>query len=171
MMMSSRSRWYVAQTQPNAENKAAAHLGRQGFVTYLPRYLKRRCHARRVEIVPAPLFPRYLFVEIDTAVQRWRSIYSTLGVSQLVGHGDIPTPVSDLVLAALRSREDAEGFIKLDSRPSFRVGDKIQVLAGVFADCFGLYEGMKHCDRVAILLDLLGRKVRVTVDAENVTAA
>ena len=83
-MMLGQPRWYVAHTQPHAENKAAVHLGRQGFVTYLPRYLKRRRHARRVDVVSAPLFPRYLFVQIDTAVQRWRSIYSTFGVSQLV---------------------------------------------------------------------------------------
>ncbi len=170
-MMAGQSRWYVAQTQPNAENKAVAHLGRQGFGTYLPRYLKRRRHARRVEIVSAPLFPRYLFVEIDTAIQRWRSIYSTLGISQLVGHGDVPTPVSDHVVSVLKSREDAEGFIKLDNRLALRVGDKIQVLDGVFADCLGLYEGMRDCDRVAILLDLLGRKVRVTVDAMSVAVA
>ncbi|HEU4660471.1 MAG TPA: transcription termination/antitermination NusG family protein, partial [Pseudolabrys sp.] len=27
-------RWYVVQSQPNAENKAVAHLNRQGFETY-----------------------------------------------------------------------------------------------------------------------------------------
>jgi len=170
-MISSRPHWYVAQTQPNAENKAVINLGRQGFVTYLPRYLKRRRHARRSEIVPAPLFPRYLFVQIDVAMQRWRSIYSTFGVSQLIGHSDTPTPVSDHVITTLRLREDEAGYIQLEHRPAFRVGDKIQVLDGVFADCLGLYEGMKDSDRVAILLDLLGRKVRVVVDVESVTAA
>ena len=59
-------RWYVVRTQPHSENKASAHLGRQGFETYLPRYLKRRRHARRVETVQAALFPCYLFVAIDT---------------------------------------------------------------------------------------------------------
>ena len=161
----------LRSTQPNAENKAAVHLGRQGFVTYLPRYFKRRRHARRVEVVSAPLFPRYLFVQIDIAVQRWRSIYSTVGVSQLVGHSDTPTPVSEQVVTTLKSREDAAGNIHLDHKPVFRVGDKIHVLDGVFADCLGLYEGMKDSDRVAILLDLLGRKVRVVVDVASVTAA
>ncbi len=170
-MMSNQPRWYVAQTHPNAENKAVAHLGRQGFVTYLPRYLKRRRHARRVDVVSAPLFPRYLFVEIDTAIQRWRSIYSTVGVSQLVGAGDAPTPVSDQVVRMLKKREDEAGFVRLDQRPLFRVGDKIRVLEGVFYDCLGLYEGMSDRDRVTILLDLFGRKVRVLVDAECVTAA
>jgi len=169
--MSNTSHWYVAQTQPNAESKAVAHLGRQGFLTYLPRYLKRRRHARRVDVIPVPLFPRYLFVEIDIAVQRWRSIYSTVGVSQLVCTGDTPTPVSDQVVTMLKARENAEGFIHLDHRPLFRLGDKIRVLEGVFRDCFGLYDGMSDRDRVTILLDLLGRKVRVLVDAEAVAAA
>jgi transcriptional antiterminator RfaH len=145
-MMSNQPRWYVAQTHPNAENKAVTHLGRQGFVTYLPQYLKRRRHARRVDVVPAPLFPRYLFIKIDTTIQRWRSIYSTVGVSQLVGSGDAPTPVSDQVVRMLKTREDEAGFIHLDHRSLFRVGDKIRVLEGVFCDCLGLYDGMSDRD-------------------------
>ncbi len=35
---------------------------------------------------------------------------------------------------------------------------------GAFADCLDLYEGMRDGDRIAILLDLLGCKIRVTVD-------
>jgi transcriptional antiterminator RfaH len=169
--MTSAQRWYVVQSQPNAESKAIAHLERQGFATYLPRYLKRRRHARRVEIVPAPLFPRYLFVGIDLTVQRWRSIFSTVGVSQLVCNGNQPTAIADQIVDSLRAREDAGGFVRLDHRPSFRSGDKIRILDGVFADCLGLYAGMKDSDRVAILLDLLGRKVRVTVDVDSVAAA
>src|SRR6202795_1652757 len=170
-MNSSQRQWYVVQTQANAENKVVAHLARQGFATYLPRYLKRRRHARRVDVVAAPLFPRYLFVEIDMAVQRWRSIYATVGVSRLVCTGDVPTPRPGLVVRMLKDREDAAGFIHLDRKPQFRVGDKIRVLDGLFSDCLGLYDGMPDRDRVAVLLDLLGRKVRVLLNAEAVTAA
>ena len=163
-------RWFVVQTQPNAEHKAVAHLNRQGFTTYLPRYLKRRRHARRVDMVAAPLFPRYLFVSIDLSVQRWRSIFSTVGVSRIVCNGETPTAVSNQVIDSLRAREH-DGLVKLDLRPSFRIGDKVRLLDGAFADCLGLYEGLKDGDRVALLLDLLGRKVRVTVDTGSVVAA
>ena len=166
--MSSGQRWYVVQSQPNAERKAVTHLARQGFVTYLPMYQKRRRHARRVEVVAAPIFPRYFFVAIDMMVQRWRSIYSTIGVSRLVCAGDAPLPVEERILATLKEREDESGFVKLDLKPRFRIGDKLRVLEGVFTDCLGLYDGMLDRDRVAILLDLLGRKVRVMVDAEGV---
>jgi transcriptional antiterminator RfaH len=71
----------------------------------------------------------------------------------------------------LKQREDDAGFVKLDHRPFFRTGQKIRVLEGVFTDCLGLYEGMPDRDRVAVLLDLLGRKVRVLLDVETVAAA
>ena len=164
-------RWFVAHTHPHSEGKATAHLNRQGFEIYLPRYLKRRRHARRIETVAAPLFPRYLFVAIDLNAQRWRSIYSTIGISRLVCNGDDPTPVPAGVVEALKGREDTNGFIKLDSRPRFRAGDKIRVLEGAFSSCLGLFEGMAERERIAILLDLLGRKVRVVMDADLVAAA
>src|SRR6201987_5144494 len=104
-------RWFVAQTHSPAEAKATAHLNRQGFEIYFPRYLKRRRHARRIETVAAPLFPRYLFVAIDLNIQRWRSIQSTIGVTHLVCNGDEPATVSNGVIEQLRGREDERGFI------------------------------------------------------------
>jgi len=164
-------RWFVVHTQPHAEAKATLHLHRQGFEIYFPRYLKRRRHARKIETVAAPLFPRYVFVAVDISAQRWRSIYSTVGVARLVCNGDEPTAVPDGIVEALRSREDDGGFIKLAYRPPFRPGEKVRVLDGAFSSCLGLFEGMAERERIAILLDLLGRKVRVVLDADLVAAA
>ncbi len=164
-------RWYVAQTHSRAERKAAEHLSRQGFPTYLPCYLKRRRHARRVETISAPLFPRYLFVAVDMATQRWRSIQSTIGVLQLVRNGEEPAEINSRIIEELKNRECERGFIQLDQRPKFQLGDKLRVIDGVFSGGFGLFDGMTDRDRVTILLDILGRKVRVRLDAEFVTAA
>ena len=165
------TRWYVVQTHAHAESKAAAHLARQGFDTYLPCYLKRRRHARRIEAVAAPLFPRYLFVTVDSVCQRWRSIHSTIGVTRLVCNGDNPVPVADDVIETLKAREDRQGFVTLRQRQRFALGEKVRVLDGIFADCLGLFDGMKDSDRVAVLLDLLGRKVRVVLNEFSVAAA
>lgn len=165
------ARWYVVQTQVNGESKAAEHLRRQGFEVYLPRYLKRRRHARKVDFTAKPLFPRYLFVAINVAAQRWRSVQSTFGVSRLVTNGDEPAAVPDGVIPAMMAREDAKGFVKMDAGPSFAPGDRVRVLAGAFMDNAGLFNGMADHDRVSILLDMLGRKVRVLLDADLVAAA
>lgn len=163
--------WFVAQTHPHAEAKAADHLGRQAFSVYVPRYLKRRRHARRVDLVAAPLFPRYLFVGVSAEMQRWRAIQSTIGITHLICNGDAPALVHGGIIEALKRRENPDGFIVLDQRPHFRSGDKVRVLDGAFADALGLFEGITDNERVTILLDLLGRKVRVSLDVESVAAA
>ncbi len=163
--------WYVVHTQPHAEAKAAAHLTRQGYTIYLPRYLKQRRHARRVDTVAAPLFPRYMFVAIDRLTQRWRSIQSTVGVSHLVCNGEHPATIAAGVIDELQSRHDERGLIHLDMRPRFARGDKIRVVEGAFDACLGIFQGMADHERVAILIDLLGRKVRVVLDGDAVAAA
>jgi transcriptional antiterminator RfaH len=165
------SRWYVVQTQVNGETRAAQNLQRQGYDTYLPLYLKHRRHARKIDFVARPLFPRYMFVAIDMATQRWRSIQSTFGVSRVVCNGDDPTAVPEGVIGALRAREDTKGFVKMDMRPAFSPGDRVRVLAGAFMDSAGLFNGMADHDRVSILLEMLGCKVRVLLDVDMVAAA
>jgi transcriptional antiterminator RfaH len=169
--MSEGARWYVVQTQVNGEARAAENLRRQGYETYLPRYLKRRRHARKVDFIAKPLFPRYMFVAIDVATQRWRSVQSTVGVSRLVTNGDEPAAVPEGVVCALRAREDTKGLVKMEAGPAFAPGDKVRVLAGAFMDNAGLFDGMADHDRVSILLDMLGRQVRVVLDADLVAAA
>jgi transcriptional antiterminator RfaH len=163
--------WYVVLTQPNSENKALAHLKRQGFEAYLPRYRKTRRHARRTEIVAAPLFSRYMFVAIDVASQRWRSLRSTVGVSCLVCNGEAPAPVPNGIVEALRLREGEDGLIDLGRGPQFARGDKIRVRDGAFGDCFGIFQSATDSERVLILLELLGRKVRVVLHGEDIVAA
>ena len=165
-------RWYAVHCQPRGEDKAAFHLRRQGFRVYVPRYLKRRRHARRTDWVPAPLFPRYLFVAMDVAACRWRAIDSTVGVSHLVRQGDRPAPVPEAVLDEIRRHEDAAGMVVLARAAALSPGDRVTILDGPLADRIGLVEGVSDEERVTILLALLGREVRIRVPlaAVGVTA-
>ena len=70
-----------------------------------------------------------------------------------------------------RRARTTRDFIQLDSKPAFTPGDKVRVLAGAFMDSAGLFNGLADHDRVSILLDMLGRKVRVLLDADMVAAA
>ena len=163
--------WHVVQVHVHAEAKAQIHLARQGFETYLPRYLRRRRHARRTDMVAAPLYPSYLFVTFNPSIHRWRSIQSTVGVARLVCNGETPAAIDGAIIDGLRSRENEQGYIQLERRPQFAAGDKVRVREGVFCDCFGLFESLSDRERVAILLELLGRKVRVVLDEDFVVAA
>ena len=165
--MSAR-RWYVVHTQSNGEVRADLNLRRQGFATYLPRYARRRSHARRHEVVRRPLFPRYLFVGVDLARDRWRASHSTVGVNRLVLAGEEPLPVPDRVVDDIRAREDGDGLVVLGLPAGLGPGNRIRLVDGIFADAKGVLERVADDRRVAILLELLGREVRVFVSPASV---
>ncbi len=156
-------RWYVVQTRPRDESTALFHLTRQGFEGYLPRFLKRRRHARKVDISPVPLFPGYLFVALDLAAARWRSIHGTVGVSRLVCHGDNPAPVPEGVVEDIQGRQDPAGWVVLHSQTGLRQGQVVEISNGPLAELRGVFEGLDSKERVVVLLSLLGREVRARV--------
>lgn len=161
-------RWYVVHTQPNGELRAEVNLRRQGFRTYLPRYKRSRRHARKTQMVARPLFPRYLFVGLDLSMDRWRSIQSTIGVSQLVLAGDHPASLPAGVVEEIRQREAEDGLVEIGLPAGVKPGSKVRLIDGIFAENKGVIERIADDRRVAILLELLGREVRVFVPAASV---
>ena len=155
--------WYVTYTQARHEKLAQDHLARQGFEVFCPQYRKRRSHARRIEMVPAPLFPRYLFVAFDADAPEWRVIRSTRGVVDLVRNGLDLVPVPEAVIKDIRSRQDNDGFVVLARHVKLERGDRIRIDSGAFADHEAIFESQRDEDRVIALLSLLGRKVLVEV--------
>jgi transcription elongation factor/antiterminator RfaH len=162
-------RWYVARTLPQRELQAARQLNNQGFRTFVPRYWKNRRHARKVETISAPLFPRYIFVVVDLTRDRWRSVNGTLGVDRLLMYGGDPQPVPDGVVENLVAAGDAQGNISFGF--NLKEGQAIKVMAGPFAELVGQLERLDEGGRVRVLLEILGGKVRVALPQELVAPA
>jgi len=163
--------WIVAHCHANAEIKAEAHLRRQGFEVYLPKFKTTRRHARRIDTVIRPLFPRYLFIGFDAGLTHWRPIRSTVGVSHLLTAGERPLVAPAWVVEQLRSREDDNGLFSGAGENPFQRGDAIQITTGPLADHSGIFDGLNDSQRVAVLLDIMGRQVRTLVPLEAIRRA
>ena len=163
--------WCAIHTHARAEDKAAHHLRRQGFTVFLPKYLKQRKHARRIDWVKAPLFSRYLFVAVDPMVTPWRAILSTVGVADMIRFGDRPAEVPSAIIDEIRARQDERGLVTQHTGGTLTKGDRVQIIAGPFNELDGLFECTDDDKRTTILLSLMGRQVRVRVPTEAVYAA
>lgn len=159
-------RWYVAHTKPGAERLAEGNLERQGFHVYLPRARLRKRGARGPSTVTVPLFPRYIFVQLDLENAPWRAVNSTYGVSKLVSFGERPAHVDDAVIAEIRKRESEDGIVPLTDIVSFKQGEAVEITHGAFSDRTGIFKCRSDKERVIVLLNLLGRDLSVTVDQE-----
>lgn len=163
--------WYAVQTQPSSEDRAVGHLQRQGYDIYLPRYARKRRHARRIDTVASPLFPGYLFVRLDLERMAWRSVDGTRGVIRLVRRGDRPAPLPEGVVERLRDCEDESGLHTPASLMVLAPGTPLRIVGGAFDDHVGVFERMSADSRVVLMLSLLGRTVQVSLPRSAVDAA
>ena len=154
--------WYVVHTKPRQESVALENLHRQGFQCLYPRArVWRTRRGRRVALIE-PLFPRYLFVQLDFGVTNLAPIRSTLGVSDLVRFGNqIPMVPAEMV-EALRGRMDEAGVVE-ELAKTFSKGQKVRITAGPLAGLKGVFQAANGEQRALLLMELLGKQNRVSV--------
>ncbi|HVN00894.1 MAG TPA: transcription termination/antitermination NusG family protein [Caulobacteraceae bacterium] len=161
-------RWRLVRALTGREVLACEQLQNQGFRTFLPKQLKTVRHARKVRVALGAYFPGYLFVEVDLARDRWRSINGTLGVAHLIGAAERPTPVPRGVVEALMAAADERGVI---AGPPLKAGQKVRIIAGAFADKLAVIERLDDAGRVRVLLEIVSGQVAVTVARDFLDAA
>ena len=162
--------WCATQTHKNSEDLSVQHLLRQGFKVFLPKHLKRRSHARKIDWVPRPLFPGYLFVEIDPDNLPWRKIRSTIGIIDVIHFGTKPAAVPDKVIREIQARQDQNGLVKTYFGNTFQSGQAVRVLRGALGDLDAMFESTNDQNRVTVLLSLLGQQVRANVSKDAIYA-
>jgi transcription elongation factor/antiterminator RfaH len=163
------ARWYAVHTQPNRELRAKSQLENQAYEVFLPRRLKTVRHARKLTNVAAAFFPRYLFIRLDLTRHRWRSVNGTFGVAHLVMQGEKPHPVPRGVVEAMIAAVDTKGFLCFEE--SLKIGGKVRLAAGVFAEKLGTLDRLDGSGRVRVLLEIMGTTVPVQLERKFVTAA
>lgn len=165
------NKWFVAYTQPLKEMVAKHHLQEQGYGVYLPMFKKTRRHARRVDEVLQPLFPRYIFVELDLEIDGWRSVNGTRGVGYLLLNDGRPVIMPTPIIQALQSQENEQGILPISCVETFVKGQKLRIVDGSFKDQLAVFEKMDDKQRVQLLLNFLGRETKIALPAYAVEAA
>jgi transcriptional antiterminator RfaH len=160
--------WYLVHTKPRQEEIALANLQRQGYKCYLPQMRIERVRRRKAEVATEPMFPRYLFIRLDSSDQgkSWSPIRSTLGVSQLVHFGARAAKVDDTLVDLLRQRERT-----LPTEAMFHSGDSVVIADGPFAGIEAIYQTADAERRAFILLEILAKPVSMHIDAGRLRKA
>lgn len=160
-------RWYLIHTKPGSEALAQSNLRRQGFEVYLPLICQPMRRAGRWSERVCPLFPRYLFLQLDEGRQALKPVHSTIGVASIVRFGTRYAIVPDLVILELRSRaDDRTGLLRLLDPAALPPGAAVRISGGPFAGLEGVFLRQAGRDRVVVLLELLGHDAEVRVCAD-----
>jgi len=160
--------WYLAQFKPNCHHLAKRNLDQQGYRTFLPLQEETRRWRGRFMTERRPFFPGYIFVSFDLQESSWRAVRSTQGITRLVCFGTEPTQVPTQVVSQLMLRCYHDGHLlpPLILKP----GESVSLIKGPFEGFFATITRSAPDRRIWVLLELMGRHMRVSTNPSHLRA-
>ena len=161
-------RWYLVQCKPNAAQIAIRNLKNQSFDTFLPlqEITKRKGTMFQRQI--RPLFPGYIFVQLNPSKGPWRQINSTRGIARLVSLGAEANVVPDSIVAELMARCDDQQVLRQKSDAQaieLQTGKQAQVTQGPLSGFVAKIIQIEPNNRINILIEAMGQTTKVALDA------
>jgi transcriptional antiterminator RfaH len=157
-------RWYAIRTKVNREKEVERRLKDIRLEAFLPWMRTRRRIGSRYHWVLAPLFPGYIFCRLDMVVSGKAARYSP-GVKDFLTFGSRVAEVSEKIIETLRERCPG-GVAEIDPLNA-KPGDAVRINEGPFSGLEAIFEQkLKGSERVAVLLEILGRQTRIVLPSE-----
>jgi transcriptional antiterminator NusG len=101
----------------------------------------------------------------------WQLVRQTPGVTQIVGAGDTPTPLSRAEVSRLLQPGEAaaEAREKVKTMVDYTVGETVKVIAGPLADFTGMISEINvDQSRLKVLVSIFGRETPVELSFSQV---
>ncbi len=163
----SETAWFCLRTQWKHEHIAAGHLRQMEGVEVLnPRVRFARPTRHGPVWVTEAMFPTYIFSRFNWKLSLNRVHYGS-GVLGVVHFGSRWPTVPDAVIASLRDMLGEEE-LKVISK-TVEPGEKVEIVGGAFHGLEAVVtQVMPGSQRVAVLMDFLGRQTSVAVSMQAV---
>ncbi len=153
-------RWYVAHTYSGYESKVKANLekivenrglGDLIFDIRIPVETIVEVEGGVEKTVEVKIFPSYVYIKMVMTDASWHAVRNITGVTGFVGPGSRPTPLSEAEVEALNIEE-----VKV--RLTFKVGDNVQIVGGLFEGYSGTVQAISDDMRNVTVLVRRGRR-------------
>ncbi len=163
--------WYVVHAYSGMETKVKKNLehriqsmGKEHLIFQVIVPTEEQIELKEGErrVVQRRVFPGYILVQMILNDDSWYVVRNTPGVTGFVGIGNRPTPLSAVEVERIMNRiEAAEPRVQV----SFKVGERVRVTEGAFADFHGIVDEIDiERGKARVLISIFGRETPVEVD-------
>jgi transcription termination/antitermination protein NusG len=172
-------KWYVVNTYSGHENKVRTTMERRIESLGLGRHFGEIAiptesvieikNGKKVPTIQRQ-FPGYLLINMDMNENTWQLVRQTPGVTQIVGSGDKPTPLSRAeVERLLHPGEAAEQREKVKTTVDYQIGETVKVIGGPLSDFTGSISDINvDQSRLKVLVSIFGRETPVELSFNQV---
>ncbi len=173
-------KWFVINTYSGHENKVRTTLERRVESLGVGRHfgdiripMESVIEIKDGKKVPVEQrqFPGYILVNMDMNENTWQIVRQTPGVTQIVGNGDTPLPLSrGEVERLLHPGEAAEAAReKVKTTVDYTIGETVKVIGGPLSDFTGAISDINvDQSRLKVLVSIFGRETPVELSFNQV---
>ena len=155
--------WYALQVASRCEKAVAAGLALRGYSEFLPLYRSRRRWSDRFQDVDLPLFPGYVFCQLD--VNRRLPALLIPGVIRIVGLGKMPVPVDGDEIAAVAV---VGSGLLMQPWPFLKAGQTVRIEEGPLRNVTGVLTEINGSEQLIVSITLLQRSLAVAIPRHSI---
>jgi transcriptional antiterminator RfaH len=160
-----QSQWYVVRAKPRQELRALANLKNQQIEAFMPQLTVTKIRRGKRTQVVEPMFPGYLFIELDHYQTSYYKVRSTYGVAKILTFGEQPAIMPPALIADLQSINADSVSQTDDTAPT--VGAKVEILQGPFKGMLAEVIKLDGESRCIVLLDWLQQRVKASFEYQE----
>ncbi len=157
--------WYALQHKPAQGDRALEHLQNQDIACFYPKIPVEKIKAGKRTKKLEPLFPGYLFVNLEQTDPMWAKLRSTRGVLRIVGFANKPAPISDDVIQHIK-----EGLDSVAEQGGIRPGQAVQLNEGPFEGINAIFQAYDGEARAIVLINFMQKQQQVKVPVSSIKA-
>ncbi|HOP85898.1 MAG TPA: transcriptional activator RfaH [Syntrophorhabdaceae bacterium] len=162
-------KWFVVNTKPKNEDRAAFNLLSGGIESLAPKLKLKKYKSDRFIYVIEPMFPGYIFAKFDP-IEEFRIVKYTRGVKTIVHFGERIVPIHEELIEFIKSKLE-NGIATIQKKPLAK-GNKIVIKDGPFKGLTGIFEReIDGKERATILLDAVQFAARMEIDIDLIEKA
>lgn len=152
--------WYLLYCKGKEEAKAVMHLANQGIDAFYPKVMVTKVLRGKRQSVEEPLFPNYVFAQLDHGQHNFTSVRSTRGVIGFVKQGKDYQKVSSSLINVFR---ELQSVAQVDKNLP-KTGDIVTVHSANYNNIQAIYQEPKGEQRAMLLIELINKPVLVELD-------
>jgi transcription antitermination factor NusG len=154
--------WYVAHTKPRREKKLAEFCERESIAFTLPCYESRRKYRGKSVVFRKPLFPGYVFVQLQKKnVTNLRQNDLVANLLEVFDQDTLERQLKEILIAL-------EMGLVLQVAPDIGEGARVRIKSGPLQGVEGLVEKRQKLNVVLLRLDFINQAAAVAMEADMV---
>jgi transcriptional antiterminator RfaH len=154
--------WYALQHKPAQGDRAVAHLQNQEVTCFYPKITVEKIRVGKRTKKLEPLFPGYLFVNLEQTDPMWAKLRSTRGILRVVSFANKPAGIADDVIQHIK-----DGLDTVAEQGGIKPGQPVELEEGPFQGISAIFQSYDGEERAIVLVSFMQKQQRITVPVSS----